>query len=87
MNCLTLPVQILQRVQLCDVLSLFYFVNRKLEVQLPRFQLDRSYTLRDALQSLDITKVFQDDAEIINMGTKGPKLEQVTSCYFTAVKV
>ncbi|XP_041814452.1 protein Z-dependent protease inhibitor-like [Chelmon rostratus] len=50
----------------------------KLEVQLPRFLLERSYSLRDALQTLDITQVFQDDADIINMGgAKGPKLTQV----------
>lgn len=49
----------------------------KLEVQLPRFLLERSYTLRDVLQTLDITQVFQDDA-VINMGEdKGPKLTQV----------
>lgn len=48
-------------------------------MQLPRFLLDRSYSLRDVLQTLDITKVFQDDAEI-NMGAQAPKLEQVTSC-------
>lgn len=47
-------------------------------MQLPRFVLDRSYSLRDVLQTLDITKVFQDDAEI-NMGAQA-KLEQVTSC-------
>uniref|UniRef100_A0A3Q3XIY1 Serpin domain-containing protein n=1 Tax=Mola mola TaxID=94237 RepID=A0A3Q3XIY1_MOLML len=49
----------------------------KLEVQLPRFLLERSNTLRDALQALDVTKVFQDDAEIVNMGAKGPILAQV----------
>lgn len=50
----------------------------KLEVQLPRFLLERSYSLRDNLQTLDITQVFQDDADIVNMGeSKGPKLTQV----------
>ncbi|XP_073349017.1 serpin peptidase inhibitor, clade A (alpha-1 antiproteinase, antitrypsin), member 10a [Pagrus major] len=50
----------------------------KLEVQLPRFLLERSYSLRDILQTLNITQVFQDDADIINMGgAKGPKLTQV----------
>lgn len=50
----------------------------KLEVQLPRFLLERSYSLRDNLQTLDITQVFQDDADIINMGgSQGPKLTQV----------
>ncbi|XP_044024709.1 serpin peptidase inhibitor, clade A (alpha-1 antiproteinase, antitrypsin), member 10a isoform X2 [Siniperca chuatsi] len=50
----------------------------KLEVQLPRFLLERSYSLRDVLQTLDITQVFQDDADISNMGgAKGPKLTQV----------
>ncbi|XP_061602873.1 serpin peptidase inhibitor, clade A (alpha-1 antiproteinase, antitrypsin), member 10a [Cololabis saira] len=49
-----------------------------LEVQLPRFTLERSYSLRDALQSLDITQVFQDDPDFSNMGgTNGPKLTQV----------
>lgn len=61
------------------VLLSFYSGNRKLEVQLPRFLLDRSYSLRDVLQTLDITRVFQDDAEI-NMGDHMSKLEQVTSC-------
>lgn len=51
-------------------------------MQLPRFLLERTYGLRDALQTLDITKVFEDDAEIINMGDKGPKLAQVTSCRY-----
>ncbi|XP_034555254.1 serpin peptidase inhibitor, clade A (alpha-1 antiproteinase, antitrypsin), member 10a [Notolabrus celidotus] len=50
----------------------------KLEVQLPRFLLERSYTLRDALRILNITQVFQDDADIINIGeTTGLKLTQV----------
>lgn len=47
-------------------------------MQLPRFLLDRSYTLRDTLQTLDITRVFENDAEIITMGDEGPKLDQVT---------
>uniref|UniRef100_A0A3Q3KKX5 Protein Z-dependent protease inhibitor-like n=1 Tax=Mastacembelus armatus TaxID=205130 RepID=A0A3Q3KKX5_9TELE len=50
----------------------------KLEVQLPRFLLERSYSLKDILQTLDITQVFQDDADISNLGEgKGPKLTQV----------
>ncbi|XP_040920121.1 protein Z-dependent protease inhibitor-like [Toxotes jaculatrix] len=50
----------------------------KLEVQLPRFQLERSYSLKDALQTLDITQVFEDDADITNMcEAKGLKLTQV----------
>nr|XP_020514610.1 protein Z-dependent protease inhibitor-like [Labrus bergylta]XP_020514612.1 protein Z-dependent protease inhibitor-like [Labrus bergylta] len=50
----------------------------KLEVQLPRFLLERSYSLRDVLETLSITKVFQDDADIINMGgAEGLKLTQV----------
>lgn len=50
-----------------------------MEVQLPRFLLERSYSLRDALQTLNITRVFQDDADITNMGeAKGPKLSQVS---------
>ncbi|XP_070781847.1 serpin peptidase inhibitor, clade A (alpha-1 antiproteinase, antitrypsin), member 10a [Enoplosus armatus] len=50
----------------------------KLEVQLPRFLLERAYSLRNVLQALDITQVFQDDADISNMGgAKGPKLTQV----------
>lgn len=58
----------------------------KLEVQLPRFLLERSYALRDTLQLLDITQVFQDDADIINMGgAKGPALTQVF--HKTAVSV
>lgn len=47
-------------------------------MQLPRFLLEQSYALRDILQTLDITKVFQDDAEIINMDGV-PKLTQVRS--------
>lgn len=48
-------------------------------MQLPRFLLDRSYSLRDVLQTLDIAQVFQDDADISNMGgAKGPKLTQVS---------
>lgn len=49
----------------------------KLEVQLPRFLLERSYSLSDVLQTLDITQVFQDDADINMGGAKGPKLTQV----------
>ncbi|KAM6992567.1 serpin peptidase inhibitor, clade A (alpha-1 antiproteinase, antitrypsin), member 10a [Tautogolabrus adspersus] len=50
----------------------------KLEVQLPRFLLERSYSLRDVLETLSITQVFQDDADIINMGgAEGLKLTQV----------
>lgn len=55
----------------------------KLEVQLPRFLFECSYSLRDILQTLDVTQVFQDNADIINMGgAKGPKLTQV---YHTSV--
>lgn len=58
---------------------MFCFVNSKLEVQLPRFLLERQYSLKDALQTLGITKVFQDDADISNMGgANGPKLNQVS---------
>lgn len=50
----------------------------KLEVQLPRFKLQQSYTLKNILQTLDITQVFEDDADTSNMGgAKGPKLTQV----------
>ncbi|XP_060947222.1 protein Z-dependent protease inhibitor-like [Limanda limanda] len=50
----------------------------KLEVQVPRFLMERSYSLKDVLQTLNITQVFQDDAEITNMGgAKGPRLTQV----------
>ncbi|XP_058468787.1 protein Z-dependent protease inhibitor-like [Solea solea] len=50
----------------------------KLEVQLPRFLLERSYSLKDVLQSLDITQVFDHDADMTNMGgVKGPRLTQV----------
>lgn len=54
-------------------------MNRKLEVQLPRFLLERRYSLKDVLQTLGVTKVFQDDADINNMGrANGPKLTQVS---------
>ncbi|CAB1452272.1 unnamed protein product [Pleuronectes platessa] len=50
----------------------------KLEVQVPRFLMERSYSLKDVLQTLNITQVFQEDAEITNMGgAKGPRLTQV----------
>ncbi|XP_068454820.1 protein Z-dependent protease inhibitor-like [Clinocottus analis] len=50
----------------------------KLEVQLPRFLLERSYSLRDALQTLDITLVFQEDADLSTMGgATGLRLTQV----------
>lgn len=50
----------------------------KLEVQLPRFLLERSYSLQDVLKTMGITQVFQDEADLSNMGgTKGPKLTQV----------
>lgn len=58
---------------------MFDFVNRKLEVQLPRFLLERSYFLRDVLQTLDITRVFQDDADLSTIGGgAGLKLTQVS---------
>ncbi|XP_029985045.1 protein Z-dependent protease inhibitor-like [Sphaeramia orbicularis] len=50
----------------------------RLEVQLPRFLLERSYSLQDVLQTMGVTQVFQDEADFSNMGgTKGPKLTQV----------
>lgn len=48
-----------------------------LQVQLPRFQLDSSYMLRDTLQNLEITKVFESGAEINDLGVGGAKLDQV----------
>ncbi|KAG8011568.1 Protein Z-dependent protease inhibitor [Nibea albiflora] len=54
-----------------------------LEVQLPRFLLEQSYSLRDVLQTLDITQVFQDDADIINMG--GAKISKLTQVYHKSV--
>lgn len=47
-------------------------------MQLPRFKMDCSYTLRNALQNLEITKVFEAGAEINNLGVSGVKLDQVT---------
>ncbi|XP_029352580.1 protein Z-dependent protease inhibitor-like [Echeneis naucrates] len=50
----------------------------KLEVQLPRFMMERSYSLKNILQALDITQVFQDNADITNMdGAKSPRLTEV----------
>ncbi|KAM9840305.1 protein Z-dependent protease inhibitor-like [Aulostomus maculatus] len=50
----------------------------KLEVQLPRFLMEHSYSLRDVLQTLDITQVFQDGADIRHMGeAAGLKLTEV----------
>lgn len=40
--------------------------------------LEKSYMLRDVLQTLNITTLFQDEAEIIEMGAKSPTLTQVT---------
>lgn len=69
------------------VLLLFLlFVNRWLEVQLPRFKMDCSYSLRDALQNLQITKVFEAGAEINNLGVSGVKLDQVTLQHFLQEK-
>lgn len=48
-------------------------------MQLPRFQLDSSYMLRDTLQNLEISKVFESDAGINFLGVGGTKLDQVTS--------
>lgn len=47
-------------------------------MQLPRFLLEKSYMLRDVLQTLNITTIFQDEAEITEMGAKGPTLTQVS---------
>ncbi|XP_028296397.1 protein Z-dependent protease inhibitor-like [Gouania willdenowi] len=50
----------------------------RLEVQLPHFRLEVSYRLKDFLQTLDITQVFQDNGDILNMGEdKSPKLTEV----------
>ncbi|KAM7368460.1 hypothetical protein PAMP_014674 [Pampus punctatissimus] len=50
----------------------------KLEVQLPRFLFERSYSLSNILQTLNITQVFHDTADISGMGeAKGPTLTQV----------
>ncbi|XP_034018355.1 protein Z-dependent protease inhibitor-like [Thalassophryne amazonica] len=50
----------------------------KLEVQIPRFLLERSLSLRGIMEAFNITHVFQDDASLINLGgTKGPRVTQV----------
>ncbi|XP_077442895.1 leukocyte elastase inhibitor-like [Stigmatopora argus] len=50
----------------------------KLEVQLPRFTLERSYFLGDVLRTLGVLQVFQDDADLSNMGApQGAKVSQV----------
>ncbi|XP_077366448.1 protein Z-dependent protease inhibitor-like [Festucalex cinctus] len=50
----------------------------KLEVQLPRFFLDRSYSLRDVLRALGVLQIFQDDADLSAMGLpQGAKVAQV----------
>lgn len=48
-------------------------------MQLPRFQLDSYYMLRDTLRNLEISKVFESGAEINDLGVGGAKLDQVTS--------
>ncbi|KAK2855773.1 hypothetical protein Q5P01_004508 [Channa striata] len=58
--------------------TIFSFTRLKLEVQLPRFILEHLYSLKDVLQILGIRQVFQDDADMTNMGsTNGPKVTQV----------
>ncbi|XP_043962589.1 serpin peptidase inhibitor, clade A (alpha-1 antiproteinase, antitrypsin), member 10a isoform X1 [Gambusia affinis] len=50
----------------------------KLEVQLPVFLLKRSYALKDVLQALYVTQVFQDGADFSSMGgASGASLSQV----------
>lgn len=49
----------------------------KLEVQLPRFMLESSYTLNSALQSLDITQLFEDNADLSNMSGAKAKVTKV----------
>ncbi|XP_077595038.1 protein Z-dependent protease inhibitor-like [Stigmatopora nigra] len=50
----------------------------KLEVQLPRFTLERSYSLGDVLRTLGVLRVFRDDADLSNMGApRGAKVSQV----------
>lgn len=45
---------------------------------MPRFLLERSYSLRDALNMLDVSQLFQDDAELSELGgARGLKLSQV----------
>lgn len=48
-------------------------------MQLPRFLLEKSYMLGDFLQTLNVTTVFQDAAEITEMGAEGPRLSQVSA--------
>ncbi|XP_028996670.1 protein Z-dependent protease inhibitor-like [Betta splendens] len=50
----------------------------KLEVQLPRFLLECQYSLKNLLQMLGVTHVFQDNADITDMGgANKPTLTQV----------
>ncbi|XP_057678818.1 leukocyte elastase inhibitor-like [Corythoichthys intestinalis] len=50
----------------------------KLEVQLPRFTFEASYSLGDVLKTLGAVQVFQDDADLGNMGAaQGSKVWQV----------
>ncbi|KAM4633144.1 serpin peptidase inhibitor, clade A (alpha-1 antiproteinase, antitrypsin), member 10a [Polymixia lowei] len=50
----------------------------KLEVQLPRFLLERTYSLQDILEGLGVQEVFQDNADLsLITGEKGLKLTQV----------
>lgn len=47
-------------------------------MQLPVFLLEQTYSLKNMLQRLEITQVFQDDADLSNMGgASGTKLTEV----------
>ncbi|XP_061669029.1 protein Z-dependent protease inhibitor-like [Syngnathoides biaculeatus] len=43
----------------------------KLEVQLPRFLLDRSYSLTDVLRTLGVARAFGEDADLSDAGLPG----------------
>lgn len=52
---------------------------RKLEVQLPRFSLLQSYSLKTALPSLGVLDVFQGNADLSTLSkSQGLKLDEVT---------
>ncbi|KAK0130754.1 Protein Z-dependent protease inhibitor [Merluccius polli] len=52
----------------------------KLEVQLPRFLLKRSYTLRDVLTKMDVKDVFQDTADLSVLSAEnGLRLTQLAT--------
>ena len=61
---------------------------RRLEVQLPRFILEQSYSLQKVLPGLGISEVFQDSADFSGIGGEtGLRLSEVSVSWCFSISV